>query len=154
MAEFGLNFLELAKFSREFCPIQWKFLVNFTTLLWIIAVELHPRECTNLILGYISGYDHMFGSIRELHYSGEWIHLKRGVDRGGCGLIGLRGHCIMLCGGVGCLVDTEEGIETKVGLRADLKLTASPPEWEVEPRIESKIEDDPMFRTTYSMDCP
>ncbi|KAI5654183.1 hypothetical protein M9H77_31370 [Catharanthus roseus] len=32
--------------------------------------------------------------------SGEWIHLKRGVDRGGCGLIGLRGHRIMLCGGV------------------------------------------------------
>ncbi|KAI5661629.1 hypothetical protein M9H77_20952 [Catharanthus roseus] len=32
--------------------------------------------------------------------SGEWIHLKRGIDRGGCGPIGLRGHCIMLCGGV------------------------------------------------------
>ncbi|KAI5653594.1 hypothetical protein M9H77_30781 [Catharanthus roseus] len=32
--------------------------------------------------------------------SGEWIHLKRGVDRGGCGPIGLRRHRIMLCGGV------------------------------------------------------
>ncbi|KAI5664426.1 hypothetical protein M9H77_23749 [Catharanthus roseus] len=32
--------------------------------------------------------------------SGEWSHLKRGVDRRGCGPIGLRGHCIMLCGGV------------------------------------------------------
>ncbi|KAI5682989.1 hypothetical protein M9H77_04217 [Catharanthus roseus] len=32
--------------------------------------------------------------------SGEWIHLKRSVDRGGCGSIGLRGHRIMLCGGV------------------------------------------------------
>ncbi|KAI5666422.1 hypothetical protein M9H77_16275 [Catharanthus roseus] len=32
--------------------------------------------------------------------SGEWIHLKRGVDCRGCGPIGLRGHCIMLCSGV------------------------------------------------------
>ncbi|KAI5674160.1 hypothetical protein M9H77_14524 [Catharanthus roseus] len=29
--------------------------------------------------------------------SGEWIYLKRGVDREGCGPIGLRGHCIKLC---------------------------------------------------------
>ncbi|KAI5671359.1 hypothetical protein M9H77_11723 [Catharanthus roseus] len=29
---------------------------------------------------------------------GEWIHLKRGVDRGGCGPIGVRGHRIILCG--------------------------------------------------------
>ncbi|KAI5654398.1 hypothetical protein M9H77_31585 [Catharanthus roseus] len=65
-----------------------------------------------------SGYDLVFGSIRGLHCkwlvprtrassdgvdvsdSGEWIHLKRGVDRGGCGPIGLRGHRIILCGGV------------------------------------------------------
>ncbi|KAI5654513.1 hypothetical protein M9H77_31700 [Catharanthus roseus] len=57
-------------------------------------------------------------SVRGLHYtwlvsstrassdgvddsdSGEWIHLKRGVDRKGCDPIGLREHCIMLCGGV------------------------------------------------------
>ncbi|KAI5667215.1 hypothetical protein M9H77_17068 [Catharanthus roseus] len=32
--------------------------------------------------------------------SGEWIHLKRGVDRRGCGPTGLRGHRIMFCGGV------------------------------------------------------
>ncbi|KAI5667833.1 hypothetical protein M9H77_17686 [Catharanthus roseus] len=32
--------------------------------------------------------------------SGEWIHLRRGIDRGGCGPIGLRGHRIMLYGGV------------------------------------------------------
>ncbi|KAI5672538.1 hypothetical protein M9H77_12902 [Catharanthus roseus] len=57
-------------------------------------------------------------SVRELYYtwlvlrtrasykgvddsnSGEWIHLKRGVDRRGCGPIALRGHRIILCGGV------------------------------------------------------
>ncbi|KAI5677392.1 hypothetical protein M9H77_08342 [Catharanthus roseus] len=32
--------------------------------------------------------------------SREWIHLKTGVDHRGCGPISLRGHCIMLCGGV------------------------------------------------------
>ncbi|KAI5676381.1 hypothetical protein M9H77_07331 [Catharanthus roseus] len=32
--------------------------------------------------------------------SGEWIHLKRGVDCGGSGSISLRGHRIMLCGGI------------------------------------------------------
>ncbi|KAI5677535.1 hypothetical protein M9H77_08485 [Catharanthus roseus] len=32
--------------------------------------------------------------------SGEWIHLKRGVDCRGCGPMGLRGHRIMLCGGI------------------------------------------------------
>ncbi|KAI5653828.1 hypothetical protein M9H77_31015 [Catharanthus roseus] len=31
---------------------------------------------------------------------GEWIHLKRGVNRGGCGPIGLRGKRIILCDGV------------------------------------------------------
>ncbi|KAI5677776.1 hypothetical protein M9H77_08726 [Catharanthus roseus] len=65
-----------------------------------------------------SGYDHVFESVRRLYCTwlvpstrassdgvddsdlGEWIHLKRGIDRRGCGLIGLRGHCIMLCVGV------------------------------------------------------
>ncbi|KAI5640302.1 hypothetical protein M9H77_00179 [Catharanthus roseus] len=68
--------------------------------------------------GVNSSYDLVFGSIRGLRCtwlvshtrafsygvddsdSGEWIHLKRGVDYGGCGPIGLHGHCIMLCGGV------------------------------------------------------
>ncbi|KAI5682477.1 hypothetical protein M9H77_03705 [Catharanthus roseus] len=88
--------------------------------------------------GYSSGYDHVFGCIRELHCtwlvphtrassdgidvsdSGEWIYLKRGVDRGGCGPISLRGQHIMLCGGVGRLVESQEGLETKVIPRADL----------------------------------
>ncbi|KAI5654808.1 hypothetical protein M9H77_31995 [Catharanthus roseus] len=57
----------------------------------------------------------MVGSVRGLHCtwlvprtrassdgvddsdSRKWIHLKRGVDREGCGPIGLRGHRIMLC---------------------------------------------------------
>ncbi|KAI5681607.1 hypothetical protein M9H77_02835 [Catharanthus roseus] len=68
--------------------------------------------------GINSSYDLVFGSVRGLHCtwlvprtrassdgvddsdSREWIHLKRGVDRGGCGLISLRGHRIMLCGGI------------------------------------------------------
>ncbi|KAI5664821.1 hypothetical protein M9H77_24144 [Catharanthus roseus] len=68
--------------------------------------------------GINSGYDLVFGSIRGLHCTwlvprtrassdgvddsnlGEWIHLKRGVDHGGCGPIGLRGHCIMLSSAV------------------------------------------------------
>ncbi|KAI5671313.1 hypothetical protein M9H77_11677 [Catharanthus roseus] len=68
--------------------------------------------------GYSSGYDLVFGSFRGLHWtwlvprkrassdgmddsdSGEWIHLKRGIDCGGCGPICLRGHHIMICGGV------------------------------------------------------
>ncbi|KAI5658068.1 hypothetical protein M9H77_26861 [Catharanthus roseus] len=56
----------------------------------------------------------------DVSYSGEWIHLKRGVDRGGCDPISLRGHRIMLCNRVGCLVESQEGIETKVGPRTDL----------------------------------
>ncbi|KAI5664869.1 hypothetical protein M9H77_24192 [Catharanthus roseus] len=47
--------------------------------------------------------------------SGEWIHLKRGVDHGGCGPIG-----IMLCGGVRPPSGESEGLETEVGPRADL----------------------------------
>ncbi|KAI5664374.1 hypothetical protein M9H77_23697 [Catharanthus roseus] len=68
--------------------------------------------------GVNSSYDLVFGSVRGLHCmwlvprtrassdgvdvsnSGEWIHLKRDVDSRGYGPIGLRGHRIMLCGGV------------------------------------------------------
>ncbi|KAI5657819.1 hypothetical protein M9H77_26612 [Catharanthus roseus] len=68
--------------------------------------------------GVNSGHDLVFGSVRELHCtwlvphtrassdgidvsdSGEWIYLKRGIDRGGCGPISLCGHHIMLCGGI------------------------------------------------------
>ncbi|KAI5672390.1 hypothetical protein M9H77_12754 [Catharanthus roseus] len=68
--------------------------------------------------GVNSGYDLMFGSVRGLYCtwpvprtrassdgvdvsdSGEWNHLKRGVDREGYGSIGLRGHRIVLCSGV------------------------------------------------------
>ncbi|KAI5683859.1 hypothetical protein M9H77_05087 [Catharanthus roseus] len=63
-------------------------------------------------------YDLVFGIVRGLRFtwlvshtrassngvddsdSGEWIHLKKGVDSRGCGPIGLRGHYIMLCCGV------------------------------------------------------
>ncbi|KAI5650432.1 hypothetical protein M9H77_36437 [Catharanthus roseus] len=66
----------------------------------------------------VMDYVDMFGSVRRLHCtwlvprtrassddvddldSGEWIHLKKGVDRGGCGPIGLCGNRIMLCGRV------------------------------------------------------
>ncbi|KAI5663612.1 hypothetical protein M9H77_22935 [Catharanthus roseus] len=62
--------------------------------------------------GLQSGYDHMFGSVRglsctwlvshtrasyddvDVSESGEWIHLKRGIDYGGCDPIGLRGHAL------------------------------------------------------------
>ncbi|KAI5652693.1 hypothetical protein M9H77_29880 [Catharanthus roseus] len=75
--------------------------------------QLKPEK-----MGYSSGYNHVFGSVRALHCtclvprtkassngvdilnSGEWIQLKRGVDRGGCVPIILRGHRIMLCSGV------------------------------------------------------
>ncbi|KAI5650244.1 hypothetical protein M9H77_36249 [Catharanthus roseus] len=68
--------------------------------------------------GVNSGYDFVFGSVRGLYCtwlvprtstssdgvnvsdSGEWIHLKRGVDCGGRGSIGLRVHRIILYGGV------------------------------------------------------
>ncbi|KAI5652521.1 hypothetical protein M9H77_29708 [Catharanthus roseus] len=76
--------------------------------------------------GVNSGYDLVFRSVRGLHCtwlvprtrassdgvdvsnSREWIHLKRGVDRRGCGPIGLRGH------------RSQEGLETEIGPRADL----------------------------------
>ncbi|KAI5661693.1 hypothetical protein M9H77_21016 [Catharanthus roseus] len=85
-------------------------------------------------------YDHVSGSVRGLHRtrlvlrtrassddvdvsnSGEWFHLKRGVVQQRCGLIGLCGHRIMLCDRVGCLVECQEGLETKVGPMADLCL--------------------------------
>ncbi|KAI5680920.1 hypothetical protein M9H77_02147 [Catharanthus roseus] len=41
--------------------------------------------------------------------SGEWIHLKRGIDHGGCGPIDLRGH-----------LKSQEGLDTEVGPKADL----------------------------------
>ncbi|KAI5657909.1 hypothetical protein M9H77_26702 [Catharanthus roseus] len=68
--------------------------------------------------GINSGYDLVFENVRGLHCTwlvphtraffdgvddsnlGEWIHLKRGVDRGGCGPIVLCGHSIMLCVGI------------------------------------------------------
>ncbi|KAI5652523.1 hypothetical protein M9H77_29710 [Catharanthus roseus] len=68
--------------------------------------------------GYNFDYDLVFESVRGLHCtwpvprtrasfdgvdvsnSREWIYLKRSVDRGGCGPIGLHGHRIMLCGGI------------------------------------------------------
>ncbi|KAI5673001.1 hypothetical protein M9H77_13365 [Catharanthus roseus] len=78
--------------------------------------------------GVNSGYDFVFGSVRELHCtwlvsrtrassdavdvldSREWIHLKKGVDRRGCGPIVGFGH----------LVESQEGLETEVGPRANL----------------------------------
>ncbi|KAI5655141.1 hypothetical protein M9H77_32328 [Catharanthus roseus] len=66
--------------------------------------------------GVNSGYDLVFRSVRGLHCTWlvpstgassddvddsdtrEWIHLKGGVDRGRCGLVGLRGQRIMLYG--------------------------------------------------------
>ncbi|KAI5666683.1 hypothetical protein M9H77_16536 [Catharanthus roseus] len=85
-----------------------------------------PHRC------YSFGYDHMFRSVRGLHCtwlvprtrassdgvdvsdSGEWIHLKRSIDRRECGPIGLHGHRIMLCNGVDRLVESQERLETKI----------------------------------------
>ncbi|KAI5668215.1 hypothetical protein M9H77_18068 [Catharanthus roseus] len=86
--------------------------------------------------GYKSGYDHVFRSVKGLHCtwlvprtrvsfddvdvldSGEWIHLKRGIDRGGYGPIGLRGHHIMLSGGLcSCVLirlDFQTALETLI----------------------------------------
>ncbi|KAI5682521.1 hypothetical protein M9H77_03749 [Catharanthus roseus] len=61
----------------------------------IIYISVRRLYCTRLVPRTRSSSDGEDDSD-----SGEWIHLKRGVDHGGCGLIGLRGHCIMLCGGV------------------------------------------------------
>ncbi|KAI5681558.1 hypothetical protein M9H77_02786 [Catharanthus roseus] len=55
--------------------------------------------------------------------SEEWIHLKRGVYRGGCGPIGLLGHHIMLCGGVVLLkLPTRLKVSTPV-------MIVLPPRW-------------------------
>ncbi|KAI5683410.1 hypothetical protein M9H77_04638 [Catharanthus roseus] len=96
------------------------------------------------IQSYGSGYDLVFGSVRGLHCtwlvprmrassdgvddldSGEWIHLKRGVDRRGCGPIDLRGHRIMLCGGLHrCVLirsDFLAALETLIPTRAMYKV--------------------------------
>ncbi|KAI5668255.1 hypothetical protein M9H77_18108 [Catharanthus roseus] len=161
--------------------------------------------------GYSSGYDLVLASIRGLHCtwlvprarassvldSGEWIHLKRAEDRGGCSLISLHGHRIMIYGGTAALwrarrgsklrnhysaykhVDSltirghssverqaEAAVDLVAGLGAlvqfvyyftlpiseceDGELASAPPEWEVEPRIELKTEDEPTFQTALS----
>ncbi|KAI5682161.1 hypothetical protein M9H77_03389 [Catharanthus roseus] len=43
--------------------------------------------------------------------SGEWIHLKRGVDRRGCGPISLRVHYIILCDGMAALWRARRGLK-------------------------------------------
>ncbi|KAI5675504.1 hypothetical protein M9H77_06454 [Catharanthus roseus] len=48
--------------------------------------------------------------------SGEWIHLKRGVDH--------NASCFVV--GFGRLVESQEGLETEVGARADLTLSMEP----------------------------
>ncbi|KAI5650119.1 hypothetical protein M9H77_36124 [Catharanthus roseus] len=91
----------------------------FKVTLQMAFLFTNTNEKPNSDQGVNSGYDLVFGSIRGLYctwlvprtrasshgvdvsYLGEWIHLKRGVDPGGgCGPIGLHGHCIILCGGV------------------------------------------------------
>ncbi|KAI5682234.1 hypothetical protein M9H77_03462 [Catharanthus roseus] len=82
--------------------------------------------------GYSSSYDLVFKSARGLQctwliprtrassdgvdYSdlGEWIYLKRGVDCRGCGLIGLRRHRIMLCGGTTALWRARRGLKLRI----------------------------------------
>ncbi|KAI5682262.1 hypothetical protein M9H77_03490 [Catharanthus roseus] len=68
-------------------------LSNLLYISRIIAPDLHPRESTKPTWG-------------------EWIHLKRGIVPW-FGPIRLHGHRIMLCCGVGRLVDSQEGLETK-----------------------------------------
>ncbi|KAI5657953.1 hypothetical protein M9H77_26746 [Catharanthus roseus] len=81
-----------------------------------IALELHPDESTKpcfLIVVNTTGlrkrialyvasppYEGASSDGVDDLDSGEWIHLNRAIDRGECGPIGLRGHRIMLCGGV------------------------------------------------------
>ncbi|KAI5662370.1 hypothetical protein M9H77_21693 [Catharanthus roseus] len=83
-------------------------------------------------------YVDVFGSVKELHStwlvprtkassngvddldSGEWIHLKSGVDCGGYSTMGLCGQRIMLCGGVRPPSEESGGLDTEVGPRADL----------------------------------
>ncbi|KAI5663726.1 hypothetical protein M9H77_23049 [Catharanthus roseus] len=92
----------------------------------------HSDQCCSF------GYDLVFGNIRGLHCtwlvprtrpsfdgvddsnSGKCIHLKRSIDRGGFGPIGLHRYCIMLCGRVRPPGGEQEVLETKVCPRADL----------------------------------
>ncbi|KAI5657297.1 hypothetical protein M9H77_26090 [Catharanthus roseus] len=86
---------------------------------WLFKGNLAKKySFVTLYPGYDFGYDLVFGSVKGLHCtwlvprtrassdgvdisdSGEWIHLKRSVDRGGCSPIGLRRHHIMVCSGV------------------------------------------------------
>ncbi|KAI5681521.1 hypothetical protein M9H77_02749 [Catharanthus roseus] len=85
-----------------------------------------------------SGYDLVFGSIRGLHYTwlvprtrassdgmddsdlGEWIYLKRGVDCGGVAQSVYVDTASYSALGFGCLVESQERLETEVGLKADL----------------------------------
>ncbi|KAI5671414.1 hypothetical protein M9H77_11778 [Catharanthus roseus] len=101
----------------------------------IFAENIHDLTLTCC---YSSGHDLVFGSVRGLHCTwlvprtrvssdgvddldlGEWIHLKRGIDRGGCGPIGVCGPRIMLCGGVRLPREDQEGLDTEVGPRSDL----------------------------------
>ncbi|KAI5673170.1 hypothetical protein M9H77_13534 [Catharanthus roseus] len=95
------------KMHRSGAPYKYK---------WPFCLQIHMKKKPHSDQGVNSGYDLVFGSVRGLHYTwlvprtrassdglddsdlGEWIHLKRGVDRGECGSIGLRGHRIMLYG--------------------------------------------------------
>ncbi|KAI5650403.1 hypothetical protein M9H77_36408 [Catharanthus roseus] len=88
--------------------------------------------------GVNSGCDLVFGSIRGLHCtwlvprtrasfdgvnisdSGEWIHLKRGIDRGGCGQLVYVDNTSCSAVRFGRLVESQEGLETEVCPRADL----------------------------------
>ncbi|KAI5681864.1 hypothetical protein M9H77_03092 [Catharanthus roseus] len=86
------------------------------------------RSVRGLHCTWLVPYMRAFSNGVDVSDSKEWIHLKRGVDHGGCGQIDLRGHRIMLCGEVGRLVESQEGLETKVVSRADLtfQLRSSP----------------------------
>ncbi|KAI5673207.1 hypothetical protein M9H77_13571 [Catharanthus roseus] len=96
----------------------------------IIAPELHSGESTKpyfLIFANITG----LVSIKELHCTWlaprtrassngvddldleEWIHLKRGIDRGERGPISLCGHCIMFCGRTATLWRARRGLKLR-----------------------------------------
>ncbi|KAI5661821.1 hypothetical protein M9H77_21144 [Catharanthus roseus] len=60
-----------------------------------MLVGLYVRQCTWLVSRTRASSD----GVDNLD-SREWIHLKRGIDCGGYDPISLRGHRIMLCGGV------------------------------------------------------
>ncbi|KAI5658631.1 hypothetical protein M9H77_27424 [Catharanthus roseus] len=96
-------------------------------------------------------YVDVFGNFRGLHCtwlvprtrassdgvddlnSGEWIHLKRGIDHRECGPIGLRGHRIMHCGGV--RPPSEKGVEAALMCLDSLRLpSCSKPLFRLVPR--------------------